>query len=989
MKERTNKRKMIALCLILVMTVTTICYSGDSAKAQEKEVILISTAEELGKIGVEDGFPSDGRYKLTEDIDHVQTSIGNMSTAFRGEFDGDGHSVTLDIVTEENYKGLFGSISNAVIENVVVRGTIQTQYGWAAGIAAKAVNSQITNCGSEVNIQSTGNNSTCFAGIAGYAENCIIRNCYNTGSIEGKIKNAAGIAGQTKTTVTIENCYNTGNITTSATSTPRVGGIAGYGAVSSGNEAIVANCYNAGTITGTSQTGSFMGYIYTGFSVTNCYCLEGSHENIVGFNYEANIDNVTIVNTEQLKSLGDTLGDAYITREDKNSGFPILSWQNNTDKEDLALLEELRLQLPSGVLQPKYYTDKNLITYVENLIESKEAFAGKGIKVSIKEVENRMGDTDTYIAQDGTIHYFYRNLFEETPYRYMGQADVIFELSLNRVSVEYSPRCVNIYWDLEKIENDLQTVAEEYDCDAILGENTSADAVTQDFSLPKYPEINHNGKKKQVKWVSAKYTSSNPEVVSISDNAAWDSTFTNMYYEVKVLPKEIEEDVTITATFEFERYTLNSNEDTISQTIQKEIPIKVPASDKEEAERESLREKLANYEQYLTDFNDGTALDTNNVTGDIQLAIPSRLGLDGKYYKIQVDSSDSSLMEINGYRTYTYRPLPGQDAKKVVLTVTVSRKDNTDVSAQTQISLNIVPLTKEEIDGAVRFMETAKQQFFHLIKNQNTEEGNIVSDLQPFYGIYQDEAGNVYAASYIDRPNNGGILCREVNPQEPIPDNMRYWISSNPSIISDQNLKVTVPEYDTKVTVGTVLSHEVYENYAKRYAEDEVYGPVFQKLVDQKVCVEVLVRGIKGKEPETEKVTVPSPEAVTKTQNVETTETKKEVTTTGINSESKPKENKISTELKVKKVKVTRKKKSLKVQWKKNKKSDGYQVSYTKSKKWKKAKNKLIKSSKKTSVVLHNLKKQKVYYVRVRAYRIVNRKREYGKWSKIKRVKIK
>lgn len=42
----------------------------------------------------------------------------------------------------------------------------------------------------------------------------------------------------------------------------------------------------------------------------------------------------------------------------------------------------------------------------------------------------------------------------------------------------------------------------------------------------------------------------------------------------------------------------------------------------------------------------------------------------------------------------------------------------------------------------------------------------------------------------------------------------------------------------------------------------------------------------------------------------------------------------------------------------------------------------------KTKFIIKKLKKKKTYYFRVRAYKL-NRKKVYGKWSKIKKVKIK
>lgn len=72
--------------------------------------------------------------------------------------------------------------------------------------------------------------------------------------------------------------------------------------------------------------------------------------------------------------------------------------------------------------------------------------------------------------------------------------------------------------------------------------------------------------------------------------------------------------------------------------------------------------------------------------------------------------------------------------------------------------------------------------------------------------------------------------------------------------------------------------------------------------------------------------------------------------------------------------------------WKKVVEADGYQIQYATNKKFKKAKSKTVKS---TSVTLKKLKKKKTYFVRVRAYKVADGKKAYGKWSASKKVKIK
>ena len=72
--------------------------------------------------------------------------------------------------------------------------------------------------------------------------------------------------------------------------------------------------------------------------------------------------------------------------------------------------------------------------------------------------------------------------------------------------------------------------------------------------------------------------------------------------------------------------------------------------------------------------------------------------------------------------------------------------------------------------------------------------------------------------------------------------------------------------------------------------------------------------------------------------------------------------------------------------WKKVTGAKGYQLQYALNKKFKKKKS---VQTKKTKYTIKKLKKNKTYYIRVRAYKMNGRKKVYGKWSKVKKVKIK
>lgn len=81
------------------------------------------------------------------------------------------------------------------------------------------------------------------------------------------------------------------------------------------------------------------------------------------------------------------------------------------------------------------------------------------------------------------------------------------------------------------------------------------------------------------------------------------------------------------------------------------------------------------------------------------------------------------------------------------------------------------------------------------------------------------------------------------------------------------------------------------------------------------------------------------------------------------------------------------KKRKITFKWKKTT-GTGYQYQWSTSKKFKK--NYLTKTTKKTNVTISTSKSRKTYYVRVRAYKThSNGKKYYGKWSTVKKVKVK
>ena len=103
-------------------------------------------------------------FKLMDDIS-VETMVGSTNRAFRGIFDGGGHTLTFNKGTEaspydQNFCAPFKAVEGAIIKNLHTTGTIYTSAQHAAGFVAQLIpNSgnftRFINCRSSMKINST------------------------------------------------------------------------------------------------------------------------------------------------------------------------------------------------------------------------------------------------------------------------------------------------------------------------------------------------------------------------------------------------------------------------------------------------------------------------------------------------------------------------------------------------------------------------------------------------------------------------------------------------------------------------------------------------------------------------------------------------------------------------------------------------------------------------------------------------------------------
>lgn len=162
--------------------------------------------------------------KMTADInDAVSTMAGIPLCPYQGTFDGQGHTLTLNLTTESDRTAPFAYVDGATIKGLRTEGLINTSAKYAGGIVGIVKNSlsSLSDCQSDVTINSSVEGNAMHGGIVGLAKKPVnIENCAFTGNISGlNSYSCAGILGWASSGGnTIKNCLVTGklNVNTSA-----------------------------------------------------------------------------------------------------------------------------------------------------------------------------------------------------------------------------------------------------------------------------------------------------------------------------------------------------------------------------------------------------------------------------------------------------------------------------------------------------------------------------------------------------------------------------------------------------------------------------------------------------------------------------------------------------------------------------------------------------------------------------------------------------
>ena len=218
---------------------------------------------------------------ITGTASNVWVPIGNSTTRFKGNFDGDGHEVSnMTVLVKQTSgavdAGLFGCISRVNIKNTGVTGN-----------AYASSSSASVNAG----------------GLAGYNDysNSIITNSYATGDVYASSSSASvnvgGLVGHNDNSNSITNSYATGNVYASPSSYAYVGSLAGYNGYSSS----ITNSYATGDVYASSSSSSYTevgglagsnyGSISNSYATGNVYACSSSTcrvGGLVGYNDDSN-----------------------------------------------------------------------------------------------------------------------------------------------------------------------------------------------------------------------------------------------------------------------------------------------------------------------------------------------------------------------------------------------------------------------------------------------------------------------------------------------------------------------------------------------------------------------------------------------------------------------------------------------------------------------------------------------------------------------------
>jgi len=275
-----------------------------------------------------------------------------------------------------------------------------------------------------------------------------------------------------------------------------------------------------------------------------------------------------------------------------------------------------------------------------------------------------------------------------------------------------------------------------------------------------------------------------------------------------------------------------------------------------------------NYQSLLVDFVDKTTKpDLRKVDADLQMPRPYLLQQEGimtdSYnQKVTMVSLTPDVLGFNGYHAMVYRPLPGEKPVEAKYVVTITTRSSGLLLARQEFSFTIQPFTQPELDGAAVFMTKALtgDVYWNGIKNENTDKTKVTSDLYPFAEICKNEDGTLKYVRGTVNMTFDGIEADDI-PGWLDTEKYRCFRSSRPSVIENELLRVHQPEYNTTVTLDSVLTYTKYAQYWEKFGingteESKERYKAFAQFYKQPIQIDLTVPGTTGQNDPNENQTL-------------------------------------------------------------------------------------------------------------------------------------
>lgn len=623
--------------------------------------------------------------------------------------------------------------------------------------------------------------------------------------------------------------------------------------------------------------------------------VEGSGEKIVSLTWTADnalvntatgaltapaADKVTVTLTATLQSGAAT----------KTKTFTLCLWSENAEKvqtlEDIAA-EFARKNTAVQPLQGVGLYDETNITQAFRRLLAEQGYADVADKAEITYVNGSAkangfdGTKVQYIADNGDIIYFTGDGTARQTVQYTG---LKFNITYAGVTKEITLRAT-VGRSADAVQKLLESAAGSLNWELIRGENTNGatqsevagwtlytvnDRITSNLTLPSSIAGRYDVK---VQWGTR-----NTEWLYITNgtngtNGTGVGTVNRPLQPADGTPlpeKAGKFRLIARVTYDaFDDYTLAHITGDNGVEVYADVFFDATVAPFDSSVTSEMQNALAEkYQGLLRDFVDKTkSVDTTAVSDDMQMPRPALLekaGImtDSYNQKVTMVSRTPDVLDFNGYHAMVYRPLPGEEAAEARYVVTITTRSSGLLLARQEFSFTIQPFTQPELDGAAAFMTEARTEdaYWDGIKNKNTVKTEVTSDLYPFAEICKNEDGTLKYVRGTVNMTFDGIEADDI-PGWLDTEKYRCFRSSRPSVIENELLRVHQPEYNTTVTLDSVLTYTKYAQYWEKFGingteESKERYKNFAQFYKQPIQIDLTVPGTTGQNDPNENQTL-------------------------------------------------------------------------------------------------------------------------------------